>query len=66
MAKKTPGEAVVDTSTYTVEELTKAAVTAFGANPDIVKAALLEKEQKNYTKADAIRIVTAFKNKEVK
>lgn len=51
---------------YTIKELVDAAETAFKTNKVIVHAALKAAGKEAYSMDEATRIVTAFKNKEVK
>lgn len=51
---------------YTIREFAAGAEKVFGTAPDIVRAALMEKGINKCTKAEAVKIVDAFKNKEVK
>jgi hypothetical protein len=51
---------------YTIKELADAAKAAFQTDKVIVLAALRSAGKEAYTMAEATKIVTAFKNKEVK
>lgn len=69
MKKKTEQEPVQVEKTspeYSVSEFCMGARQIFGVGPDIVRAALLEKGVTTCSKAEAEKIVKAFKEKEVK
>ena len=65
---KKPAEAPVKAyvTKYTIKELSEAAEAAFGTHKVIVQAALKTAGKESYSMEEATRIVTAFKNKEVK
>ena len=65
-AKKAPTAAPAYVTKYTIKELADAAKAAFQTDKVIVLAALRSAGEEAYTMADATRIVTAFRNKEVK
>ena len=50
---------------YSVAELT-AASSIFGTTSDTVRAALRRAGKESYTKTEALKIVSAFKNRRVK
>ncbi len=53
-------------SVYPIRDIAANAQVLFGVSPDLALAALLEKQLKECTKAEATEIVNAFKTKEVK
>ena len=53
-------------SEYTIEELAAGAESAFGCMPEMVMAALMEQKVTKCSKAEAAKLVEAFKKKEVK
>lgn len=67
--KKTPAAvSVAAEATYAAEEFAKNAGAVFGkdVSPDIVRAAFVCAKSTSATKSDAVKIVRAFCNKEVK
>ncbi|SCJ45274.1 Uncharacterised protein [uncultured Eubacterium sp.] len=53
-------------SVYTVSQLAAASDKLFGTSKIIVKAALKTSEKKTFTEDEAVKIVNAFRKKEVK
>lgn len=51
---------------YTIAELAEASKATFGVESVIVRSALKLGGKENYTMTEATRIVTEFKNKEVR
>lgn len=65
-AAETPSAAPAYVTKYTIKELADAAKAAFQTDKVIVLAALRSAGEEAYTMAEATKIVTSFKNKEVK
>lgn len=62
--KVNKGQAPV--SVYTVSQLAEVSGRLFGTNEVIVKAALKTSGKETFTEAEAVKIVNAFRKKEVK